>query len=124
MNELLTAIGMLAVILTAVAIMLRIVSVEDAGVFVGRAEAAVVLMILALCILKGLWIQVIAPWLSSALGFLIALMGWFVIGILGVIALLFVGRLALGRFGRYLPLLRNPLKGNRYDTHGSHEERD
>jgi hypothetical protein len=124
MIELLTAIGTLAVILIGVAIMLQLTSVEDAVGFIGRAVAAFVLMIVALCILKGLWVGVIVPWLSSALGFLTTLTMWFVIAILGVIALLFVGRVVLRRFGRYLPLRRNPLTGDGYEIHDSKEEQD
>src|ERR1035441_6963730 len=92
MAELLTAIGTLAVILVGIAILLQIASVEDALGVLWRAVVALVLMILALCILKSLWFGVMVPWLSAAFQFLKALMGWFVITILGVIALLFVGR--------------------------------
>ena len=124
MTELLTAIGTLAIILIGIAILLQIASVEDALGFIGRAVAALVLMILALCILKGLWVRVIGPWLSSAFEFLKTLMGWFVITVLGVIVLLFVGRVVLRRFGRCLPLRRNPLTGDGYEIHDSKEEKD
>jgi len=124
MIELLTAIGTLALILIGVAILLRLTSVEDAFGFIGRAVAALVLMTFALCILKGLWVDVIVPWLSSAFRFLMTLMGWFGIAILGVVVLSTVGRVVLKRFGRYLPLRRDPLTGDGYETHGAKEEKD
>jgi hypothetical protein len=124
MTELLTAIGMLGIVLIGIALILQLISVEDALGFVGRAVAAAVLMIMALCILGRLWIGVMVPWLSSALGFLTTLMEWFVIVILGVIVLSLLGRLVMKRVGRYLPLRRNPLTGDGYETHDSQEERD
>lgn len=124
MTELLTAISTLAIILIGIAILLQIASVEDALGFIGRAVAALVLMILALCILKGLWVRVIGPWLFSAFEFLKTLMGWFVVTVLGVIALLIVGRVVSRRFARYLPLRRDPLTGDGYEIHDSKEEKD
>ena len=124
MTELLTAIGTLAIILIGIAILLQIASAEDALGFIGRAVAALVLLILALCILKDLWVGVMVPWLSSAFEFLKTLMGWLVTTVLGVIALLFVGRVVLRRFARYLPLRRDPLTGDGYEIHDSKEEKD
>jgi len=124
MTELLTVIGTLAIILIGIAILLQLTSVEDALLFIGRAVAALVLMILALCIMKSLWVGVMVPWLSAAFDFLKTLMGWFVITILGVIAFLFVGRVVVRRFARYLPLRRDPLTGDGYEIHDSEEEND
>lgn len=124
MTALLIAIGTLAIILIGIAILLQMISIEDALGFIGRAVAALVLMILALCILRGLWVRVIVPWLSSAFEFLKALMGWFVIAILGVIALLFFGGVVIRRTGRYLPLRRDPLTGDGNEIHDSEEEND
>ena len=124
MAELLTAIGTLAIILIGIAILLQIVSIEQAFGFIGRAVAALVLMIVALCILKGLWVRVIGPWLSSAFAFLTTLMGWFVIAILGVIALLMVGRVVLRRVERYPTLRRDPQTGDGYEIRDSTEEKD
>jgi hypothetical protein len=123
-GELLTSIGTLAIILIGIAILLQLTSVEDALGFIGRAVAAVVLMVVALCVLKGLWVQVIVPWLSFAFDFLKTLVGWFVITILGVMALLIVGRVVLRRIERYLPLRRDPLTGDGYEIHDSQEKRD
>jgi hypothetical protein len=122
MIELMTELGTLAMVLVGIAIMLQLATAQDATLFIGRGVAAVVLMVLALCILKGLWVGVIVPWLSSAFAFLTALMGWFVIATL--IALLFIGPAVLRRFGRYLPLRRDPLKGEGYEVHDTKEEKD
>jgi hypothetical protein len=119
-----TAIGTLALILIGIAIMLQLTSVEDAIGFVGRAVAALVLTVLALCILKGLWLGVFVPWLSSAFAFLTSLMVWFVIATLGVITLLFIGPVVLRRVRRYLPLRRDPLRGDGYEIHDAREEKD
>jgi hypothetical protein len=124
MTELLTAIGTLGIVLIGIALILQLISVEDALGFVGRAVAAAVLMIMALCILERLWVGVMVPWLSSALGFLTTLMEWLVIVILGVIVLSLLGRVVVRRVGRHLPLRRNPLTGDGYETHDSQEERD
>jgi hypothetical protein len=124
MTELLTLIGTLGIILIGIAILLQIVSVEEVSGFMGRAAMALVFTLVALCILKCLWVGVMVPWLSFAFDFLKTLVGWFVIAILGVIALLIVGRVVLRRAGRYLPLRRSPLTGDGYETHDSKEERD
>ena len=124
MTELLTAIGMLGIVLIGVALILQLISVEDALGFVGRAVTAAVLMIVALCILERLWIGVIVPWLSSTLRFLTTLMEWLVIVILGVIVLSLLGRVVVRRVGRYLPLRRNPQTGDGYEINDSQEEKD
>jgi hypothetical protein len=124
MTELLTVICTLALMLIGIAILLQITSLDAALGFVGRAVAAVVLMIVALCILKGLWVGVIIPWLSSAFAFLTTLTMWVVIAIVGVIALSMIGRVVLRRIERYLPLRRNPLTGNVYEIHDAKEEKD
>jgi len=124
MTELLTAIGTLAISLIGIAILLQIVSIEQAFGFIGRAVAALLLMIVAFCILKGLWVGAMVPWLSSAFAFLTTLMGWFVITILGVIALLMVGRVVLRRVERYPTLRRDPQTGDGYEIRDSTEEKD
>jgi hypothetical protein len=124
MTELLTAIGTLGIVLVGIALLLQLISVEDAIGYIGRAVAALLLMIVAFCILKVLWVSAMVPWLSSAFAILTTLMGWFVIVILGVIALLIVGRVVLRRAGRHLTLRRNPLTGDGYEIHDSTEEKD
>ena len=124
MTELLTAIGTLGIVLVGIALLLQLISVEDAIGYIGRAVAALLLMIVALCILKVLWVGAMVPWLSSAFKFLTTLMVWFVIAILGVIALLTVGRVVLRRVGRYLTLRRDPQTGDGYEIHDSQEEKD
>ena len=52
-SAMLTVICTLAIILIGIAILLQIPSLEEVLGFIGRAVAALVLMILALCILKG-----------------------------------------------------------------------
>jgi hypothetical protein len=124
MTEMLTAIGVLAIILIGIAILLQVTSIEDGLGLIGRAVAALVLMMLALCILKGLWVGVMVPWLSAAFEFLKTLLGWIVIAIMGVIAFLIVGRVVLRRAGRYLTLRRDPLIGDGYEIHDYKNEQD
>ena len=52
MTELLTAIGTLVIVLVGIAMLLQLISVEDAIGCIGRALAALILVIFALCILK------------------------------------------------------------------------
>ncbi len=114
MAELLTSIATLAIVVIGIAIVLQMTSIQDVLGFIGRAVAAVVVIVLALCFLKCLWVGVMAPWISTAFDFLKTLVGWFVIGILIVTALLLVGRVALRQAGRYLTLRRDPLTGDGY----------
>jgi hypothetical protein len=124
MTELLTVIGTLGIVLIGIALILQLISVEDALGFIGRAVATAVLMITALCILERLWVVVMVPWLSSTLGFLSTLLVWFVIVLMGVIVLSLLGRVVMRRVGRHLPQRRNPLTGDSYEIHDSQEERD
>ena len=95
MAELLTLIGMLAIILVGIAIMLQITSVEDVLGFMGRAAMVFVLLLVAVCILKGLWLGVMVPWLSAAFESLKTLIEWLLVTIVGLIALSLVGRARL-----------------------------
>jgi hypothetical protein len=124
MTELLTAIGTLAIILIGIAILLQITSVEDALSFIGRSVGALVLTILALCILKGIWVGVMVPWLSAALEFLKALIGWFVVTVIGVTALLIVGRVVVRRAVRYLTLRRDPQTGEGNEINDSKDAKN
>jgi hypothetical protein len=124
MAELLTAIGTLAIILIGIAILLQITSVEEAFGFMGRAVSVFVLMIVALGILKGLWVGVIIPWLSAAFEFLKTLIAWLVITILSLVALSLFGRVVLRRAGRYLTLRRDPQTGDGYDINDPKDTKD
>ena len=95
MAELLTLIATLAIMMVGFAVMLQVTSVEEIFRFIGRAVAAFVLMILALCILKYLWICVMVPWLSAAFESLLTLIGWLLVAIVGLTALSLVGRAVL-----------------------------
>ncbi len=124
MAELLTLIGTLAIILTGIAILLQITSVKEVSGFIGRAVAAFLLMLVTLCILKGLWVGVMVPWLSAAFGFLKTLIGWLVITIVCLIVCSLVGRVVLRRFGRYLTLRRDPQAGDKYDIDDSQDTKN
>jgi hypothetical protein len=124
MTQLLTVIGTLAIILIGIAVLLQITSIEDALSFIGRAVGALVLTILALCILKSIWVGVMVPWLSAALAFLKALIGWFVVTVIGVTALLIVGRVVVRRARRYLTLRRDPQTGDGYEIHDSKDTKN
>ena len=76
MTGLLTAIGTLAIILSGIVILLQIISIEEVLSFIGRAAMVLLLMLVALCILKGFWVGVMSPWLSAAFEFLRTLLGW------------------------------------------------
>ena len=124
MVELLTLIATLAIIVIGIAILLQITSVEDLPSLMGRTVAVLVLMILALCILKYLWICVMVPWLSAAFESLKTLIEWLLVRIVGLIALSLVVRLVLRRFGRYLTLRRDPQTGDGYDNNDSKDAKD
>lgn len=124
MSEFLILLGTLAITLIGVAVLVHMVSLEDAFVFIGRGAAALVLMLIALCMLRGLWLGVMVPWLSAVFAFLKTVIEWLVIAILGFIALSLIGRIVLRRTGRYLPLRRDPQNGDSYAIHDSQEERD
>lgn len=120
--EMLTLIVALAIALIGIAIMLQIISVEEVFNFVFRAAMVIVLMFVVLCTLKGLWLGAVLPWLSTAFESLKTLIEWFLLVIVGFIAVLLIGRLALRRFGRYLTLRRDPQTGVGYDINDSQDE--
>ena len=97
MTALLSSIGTLATILISIAILLRITSVKEVGSFIGRAVMALLLMLVALCILKDLWVGVMIPRFSAAFEFLRTLIGWLLVAIVGLLALALVGRLFFRR---------------------------
>ncbi len=122
MTELMISIGTLAIILIGVAIMLQLISVEDAFGFIGRVVAVSVIALVALCILKVLWVGLLIPWLSTTFKFLMTLAAWCVTAIVAVILVSSVGRVVLRRFGRHLSLRSDPLKGDAYEIHDSKEK--
>jgi len=122
MSELLTAIGTLATILVGIAILLQIISIETVLACIGRAAMVLVLMLVALCVLKGFWIGVMIPWLSATFEFLRAPIEWLVVTILSLIAVSLIGRVVLRRAGRYLPLRRDPQIRDDYEIHNSKED--
>jgi Na+/phosphate symporter len=124
MTELLAAVGTLAIILIGIAVLLQMISVEDVLRNIGRAMTVILLMLVALCILKSLWLSTIVPELSASFEFVKSLAEWLIVAVVGAIALLTVGRVVLRRFARYLPLRRDPLNGDGYEIHDSKEERD
>jgi hypothetical protein len=114
MTELLTAIGTLSTILVGIALLLQIISIEEILGFIVRAAMVLVLMLVALCLLKSLWVGVMIPWLSATFEFLRALIEWLVVTILGLIAVSLIGRVVLRRAGRNLTLRRDPQIGDEY----------
>jgi len=119
MAQLLTLIGTLALILVGIAILLQITSAHEVLGFIGRAVTVFVLILVALCILKGLWLGVFVPWLSVAFESFKTLIEWLLVILVGLITLLLVGRLALRRFGRHLTLRRDPQTGDSYGINDS-----
>jgi uncharacterized membrane protein (UPF0182 family) len=124
MAELLISIGALAIILIGIAIILQIISVEEVCALVGRAVMVFVLMLVALCILGGLWLGVMIPWLSAAFEALKTLIEWLLVIIIGLVVLLFVARLALSRFVGHLTLRRDPQIGEDYDINDCKDTKD
>ena len=124
MAELLTSIGTLAIILAGIAIILQITTIEEVFRFIGRALAVCVLMLVMLCVLKGLWLGVLIPWLSVAFTSLKATIGWLLVTLVSLVALSLIGRLVLGQVGRFLTLRRDPQTGDGYDTNDSKNEKN
>jgi hypothetical protein len=124
MTALLAAVGTLAVILIGMAVLLQMISIEDVLRNIGRAMTAILLTILALCILRSLWLCTIVPELSASFEFVKSLAEWLIVAMVGAIVLLTVGRVVFRRFSRYLPLRRDPLRGDRYEIHDAKEKRD
>ena len=119
MAELLTSIGALVMILAGIAILLQIISVQEIFGFLGRCLAIFVLLLMLLCILKGLWLGVVIPWLSAAFEFFKTLIEWLLLSTVGLIALSLVARLDLRCLGRQLTLRRDPQDGGRYGINDS-----
>jgi multidrug transporter EmrE-like cation transporter len=106
MTALLTSIGTLVIVLTGMVILLQIATIKEVFGFVGRAVMVLLLTLVALCILKGLWADVMFPWLSAALKSLKTLIAWLLVTILGLVVLALIGRLVFRRFGQQLTLRR------------------
>jgi hypothetical protein len=119
MAELLTLIGALVMILAGIAILLQIISVQEVFGFLGRCLAISMLMLVLLCILKSFWLGVMVPWLSAAFEFYKALIGWLLLGTVGLIVLSLVARFALRQLGQQLTLRRDPQTGVRYGINDS-----
>ena len=124
MTELLTSIGTLAIILIGIAILLQITSVEEISDFIGRTVMVLLLMLVALCILKGLWVGVMVPLLLATFESLRTLIAWLLVTVVGLFALALVGRVVLRRAGRYLTLRRNPQTGDGYDINDSKDTKN
>jgi len=114
MTELLTLTGTLAIILIGIAILLQITSAEDVSRLIGRASAMLMLMLVALFILKSLWVGLVIPWLSAGFEVLKTLIEWVFVTMAGLIVLSLVGRVALRQTGRYLARRSNPQTGDVY----------
>jgi hypothetical protein len=115
----LTSIGALAIILLGIAILLQITSVEEILGFIGRALAVCVLTLVVICIMKGLWLGLVIPWLSAAFAPLKTMIAWLLVTVVGLVALSLIGRLVLRRFGRFLTPRRDPQTGDGYEIHDS-----
>ena len=124
MAELLILIATLAIVLIGVALIVQSIAVEDVVRFIGRAFVVVVLMLVVLCILKGVWLGVVIPYLSAAFVSLKTFFGWFLPIAICLVFLLLVGRLALRHFGRYLTLRRDPQIGDGYDINDSKDAKN
>ena len=90
MTQLLSAIATLDIVLIAMALIVRIISLEDALKMIGRASLLFLLTLIALYILQSLFVTVIGPWLASSLSFLKSALGWTLIAvvILGTLTLI------------------------------------
>jgi hypothetical protein len=114
MTELLTLIGALVMIPAGIAILLQIISVKEVFGLLGRCLAVFVFMLVLLCILKSFWLGVMVPWLFGAFKFFKTLVGWLLLGTVGLIVLSLVARFALRQLGRPLTLRRDPQTGVGY----------
>jgi hypothetical protein len=121
MTESLAFVGTLAIILIGIAVLLQIVAVEEASGFIGRAVLAFLLLAVALCILRDLWVRVIVPFLSPTFEFLKTLIAWLLVTMVGLIAVSIVGRIVIRRD---LTLRRDPQTGDGYDINDSKDAQD
>jgi len=124
MSELLTLVAALAIALIGIAIMLQIISVEEVFALVFRAAMVIMLAFVLLCLLRGLWLGAVLPWLFAAFEVLKTLVEGFFLVIVGFIAILLIGRLVLRRFRRYLTLRRDPQTGDGYGINDSQNKKN
>jgi len=85
------AIAALATILIAMAVIVRLISIEDALKMIGRVVLLLFLALLAICLVHGLLIGVIRPWLVSSVHFLGVALGCTLIAAIVVGALVLIG---------------------------------
>lgn len=106
MTVLLGSVGTLAIILIGIAIILQIASLKEVFSFIARVAMAFALLLVALCILKSLWVGAMIPWLSAVFESLKTLIAWLFVTILSLVALALIGRLVFRRFEQQLTLRR------------------
>ena len=68
-------VAVLVVLLVGVAVILQVVTLSDAAAYIGRALAAFVFTVIALCVLKAILLQTL-PSLISAFAALRRMVGW------------------------------------------------
>lgn len=116
MIEVLTAIGVLGVVVTGILIMVQAESAGDALRFVGRALAVLFLAFFALCGLRFFWTCILIPWLWASFAGLKSALYWLTITLFALIALLLALRLILRQLGRQFTLRLGSQKGDKYDN--------
>lgn len=102
-SQCISAVAVLGIVVIAILIMTRAISLEQAASVLGRGFLVLVLAILALCMVKGLLVTAA----TDALGLLKSLTPWLVVLVLVTTGTMIVSRLLIARFGN-----RSPRRGD------------
>lgn len=91
MPQTLNAIAALAIVLVGMAVIVRLISLQDALKMIGRVVLLLLLALIAICLVHSLFVGVIRPWLVSSVHFLGVALGWTLVAVVVVGTLFLIG---------------------------------
>jgi hypothetical protein len=89
---------MLAVVIVGLLVMTQIISLEELRAGIGRVFLMALIMLIALCVLKGLLLPILRSWVVT----LKHMTAWLVIIVLAVIAAVLLLRMLVSNFQKWL----------------------
>ena len=67
LNQLISCLAVLGIVVTGLLLIVGIITLEQAWKSIARLGAGVIALLLGLCILRGLFVGTVMPWLASLL---------------------------------------------------------
>jgi hypothetical protein len=92
------AVCMLAVVIVGLLVMTQAISVQELRAGIGRVLLTALIMLIALCVLKGFLLPILTSWVVA----LKHMTGWLVIIVLAIIAAMLLLRMLVSNFQKWL----------------------